>query len=83
MNEFPYHSSWDAIVQAVIKFNKICHDNGEELSNNSKKQEHLSNPLDNPNHWKSWSYHWINPSWDLKYVWNKLVNSIEWYNKNK
>ena len=81
--EMKYHTSWDWLMPVVVKVNKICSDNGRPLSNRSREQEHLENPLDNPLHWKSWSYHSVSLSTDINKVWKNVMDFIHWYNKQK
>lgn len=79
-NELLYHSSWDWLMPVIEKANKICNEKGQDLSNRSREQKHLSNQLDNPLHWKSWSYHYIGLSTDINMVYKKTVDFIEWHN---
>lgn len=68
-------------MPVVKKIDTICSKRGEELSNNSRKQEHLENPLDNPKHLKSWSYHCVKIySIDIDIVYKDVINFIKWYN---
>jgi len=78
-----YHSSWDWLMPVVEKINTMFGEKSRELSNHSRDQEHLENPLGNPLCWKSWSYHWIHLSTDINYVFKKVVKAIKWYNENK
>lgn len=80
-NNLKYNSSWDWLMPVVEKINTVCIERGGELSNHSRDQEELSDPLDNPKHWKSWSYHYIHLSTKRESVWNDVVEFIEWYNK--
>lgn len=80
--EFEYHTSWDWLMPVVEKANNICSKNGNELSNHSRDQQHLEDPLDNPRHWKSWSYHYIHLSTNRERVWQSVVEFIKWYNQN-
>lgn len=80
--ELKYHTSWDWLMPVVEKINKICREVGGELSNHSRDQKDLENPLDNPRHWKSWSYHNARLSTDIVYVYNGVVEFIKWYNQN-
>jgi hypothetical protein len=78
-----YHTSWDWLMPVVEKIEKICRENGGPLSNHSKEQEHLENQLDNPLHWKSWSYHNITLTTNIEDVWEQSVSFIQWYNTQK
>lgn len=78
-----YHYDWNWLMPVVEQINSICVKNGEELSNHSRAQEHLSNQLDNPLHWKSWSYHYIKLSTDINNVYKQVVEFIKWYNEHK
>lgn len=78
--DLQYHSSWDWLMPCVKKINDICSEKGGELSNHSRDQEHLGNPLDNPLHWKSWSYHHVTLTTDINHVWTACVQFVEWFN---
>lgn len=78
---FQYHKSWDWIMPVVKKIDTICSERGSELSNKSMEQEHLENKLDNPKHWKNWSYHYVKIyTIDIDIVYNDVVEFIKWYN---
>lgn len=78
-----YHTSWDWLIPVVEKANKICSENGYDLSNRSREQEHFENPIDNPLHWKSCSYHSITLSTNINMVWQACVDFINWYNNSQ
>jgi hypothetical protein len=82
-DKLKFHSSWDWLMPVVELTNVICEFASYELSNNSREQEHLENKLDNPNHWKSWSYHHVRLDADIGYVWNKVVQFIQRYNSQQ
>lgn len=77
-----YHKDWRLLMPVVEKFNSICQERGRELSGHIRDQEHLGNKLDNPLHWKSWSYHYVRLTTSIDNVWQSLVQSIKWYNTN-
>lgn len=82
--ELEYHSSWDWLMPVVEMINVVFGFASTELSNTSREQEGLPDPLDNPDCWKSWSYHSIHPiTEDIISVWNRVVKAIKWYNLNK
>ena len=78
--ELHYHHDWNWLMPVVKKINDLCNERGGELSNNSRRQEHLSNQLDNPLHWKSWSYHYVTLITDIDVVFRTVIKFIEWYN---
>lgn len=78
--DLDYHSSWNDLMPVVEKINKIFSEKSAELSNHSADQEHLTNQLDNPLHWKSWSYHYIGLSTDINIVYRKTIDALKWYN---
>jgi hypothetical protein len=78
-----YHSSWDWLMPVVKRINDICTEKGTPLSNRSREQEHLPNALDNPLHWKSWSYHRVSLTTEIETVWQSVVNFIKWHNENQ
>lgn len=75
--------SWNDLIPMAEKINAICNEHGFELSNHSRDQEHLSNQLDNPLHWKSWSYHYVHLSTKIDQVFKSVVDFIEWYNNTQ
>lgn len=84
VDELKYYFSWDWLMPVIERINGICKERGNALSNKSHEQSHLSNKLDNPLHWKSWSYHSIhNISTEIDYEYKRVVNFITWYNEIK
>lgn len=81
-SDLKYHSSWDWLMPVVEKINSICSKHGQELSNHSKDQQHLPNQLDNPLHWKSWSYHNVSLSTNIERVWLAVTEFIKWHNSH-
>lgn len=79
-SKLKYHSDWNELIRVVIIANKICSESQRPLSNKSREQDKLENPLENKLHWKSWSYHYINMTTDKEAVYRKLINFIKWYN---
>jgi len=74
-----YHSDWNLLMPVIAKINQICKEKGYPLSNRSREQEHLENQLDNPLHWKSWSYHSIhNLGTDITKEYERVVSFIQW-----
>jgi hypothetical protein len=75
-----YHRSWDSLVPVVEKINKLFGEKARKLSKDWVGQKHIKNQLYNESHWKSWSYHCVELSTDIDYVFNQVVRSIQWYN---
>jgi hypothetical protein len=74
-DQFLYDKSWDWLMPVVEKWNNIS----------KKKQAVLSDyylDLDNPDGWRAWSYRWVHLTTDINYVYDKLLESIKWYNES-
>ena len=65
-----YHSSWEWIMPACEKWDKL---EGFMIGDQSDKYEELSDSLDNS----------VTRNYEIDDVFNQLVLNIKWYNKNK
>lgn len=70
-----YEDDWNELMPVVEKCRKICRE--MQLKYPAYKD------LDDVTGWRSWSYRYVKLETDIGYVFRRVLDFIEWYNKEQ
>ena len=79
---FCYHDSWNWLMPVVEKINKLFEEMGKKVMRDEWDDGEDKN-LDDPTGWRAWSYRIVKLATDIKYVHQKVYESIIWYNQTQ